>query len=413
MPTGRKTEREAIMKKFFKKTEGFTLVELIVVIAILGILAGVGTVGYSGYIKKANEAADKTLLSSAATALTVAAIENNVDVKDLAGAQIVIEDGVVDADAPLDLSTTAAYKSQPASFNLRAASPAETFEAEMIADFLAGFPCEGVEFKYYSEAIFTKDGTFMGIAADSVFANLIDTILGNEDNEALITKVQNSAFYNIGSDALLTQVNDVAGLATDFIAAGQGKLYEAVMSEDYINSLATRLGMSTEDLMEDMAAMAEKDPNEFSRFMANSTVLNVAGTMNSETFDEEGTLEMFAEGNWGDLAKTLSDQPETGLAQVAMLYGLYTAYDQKAASNIALTQDVGALMDLMEDEDFIDYLSKVNTKDSEAYNNYQGYKSALDIVDQSASNKEVANQIMNNGYDDANLLALLQGVLGA
>ena len=52
-----------------KMTAGFTLVELIVVIAILGILACVGTVGYSGYIKKANMAADQTLVSSVANAL--------------------------------------------------------------------------------------------------------------------------------------------------------------------------------------------------------------------------------------------------------------------------------------------------------------------------------------------------------
>lgn len=60
------------MKKFWKKTEGFTLIELIVVIAILGILAGVGTVGYSGYIKKANMAADETLASEIKNALTLA-----------------------------------------------------------------------------------------------------------------------------------------------------------------------------------------------------------------------------------------------------------------------------------------------------------------------------------------------------
>lgn len=61
----------------FKKTGGFTLVELIVVIAILAILAGVAVPAYSGYITKANEAADYTMLDSVKTAIVFAAIEND------------------------------------------------------------------------------------------------------------------------------------------------------------------------------------------------------------------------------------------------------------------------------------------------------------------------------------------------
>ena len=45
-------------------SDGFTLVELIVVIAIMAILAGVGTVGYSGYITNANKNADKVLVGN-------------------------------------------------------------------------------------------------------------------------------------------------------------------------------------------------------------------------------------------------------------------------------------------------------------------------------------------------------------
>ena len=77
----------------FKKTGGFTLVELIVVITILGILAAVAIPAYSGYIAKAQDASVITELDAIATAAQAAnATEGAVD-------KIVVKDAEIKVTA--------------------------------------------------------------------------------------------------------------------------------------------------------------------------------------------------------------------------------------------------------------------------------------------------------------------------
>lgn len=59
----------------FKKTGGFTLVELIIVIAILAILSSVAVAGYSSYITKANDSAAESFMNEIKTHVVLANAE--------------------------------------------------------------------------------------------------------------------------------------------------------------------------------------------------------------------------------------------------------------------------------------------------------------------------------------------------
>ena len=70
----------------FKKTGGFTLVELIIVIAILAILSSVAVAGYSSYIEKANDSAVNSFLSEIKTQAVLA----NAQAGDIGEIRIVV-----------------------------------------------------------------------------------------------------------------------------------------------------------------------------------------------------------------------------------------------------------------------------------------------------------------------------------
>lgn len=86
-------------KKFFtldhRKSDGFTLTELIVVIAILAVLGGAAVPSYGLYVKKARESADNQLLAAVNTAFASACVENKVDSADIKTATVQVKSQVV------------------------------------------------------------------------------------------------------------------------------------------------------------------------------------------------------------------------------------------------------------------------------------------------------------------------------
>lgn len=383
------------MKKFFKKTEGFTLVELIVVIAILGILAGVGTVGYSGYIKKAQTAADNQLLAAVNQAFAAACIENGVDHSSITSASIVWNSTNDKAVSGVDVADTIAKD--------------DAIEAAFAKYFVGN---ESNEFKTTdkNKGLAFSRGVFMLPGEGRTLSyNGYDFVV----SEAAIQAIQNSTYgKTIGAQKLLGQVSDVADLAYQSILGNdEGVLGQIVLDPTYFGNLATSLGMTSTELEEYL----ETQDDGGMQFMANSLVLSVAqstaGKSSSDVADKI-TATTFVSELGGRLNDSATAQD--ALADAALAYGVYTSYvyakgsaeEQAALSNITDFTSLKSALNVMQSTEFQTYLDS-----AEGQADLNAYLSSMDVISSTTGTPDATKAVLENGFSDSDLETLLNGIM--
>lgn len=205
-------------KRFFslsRQTEGFTLVELIVVIAILAILAGVGVPAYSGYVEKANKGVDETLAGEIKQALWLAHYSGKL----APGTSVIVYYGdtpvVVNEAAVEGYSATSGHDAMVATFgdsytDLRLASSDWDEEIGVLGN--------GDALEYVEKSNFTGDN--LGYMLDDVQL-LVGYLTGAVGDGALtITENDTVGKYLTSQGISLDKANaqQIANVSTMFVA---------------------------------------------------------------------------------------------------------------------------------------------------------------------------------------------------
>ena len=379
------------LRQFFaltrKNSDGFTLVELIVVIAILGILAGVGTVGYSGYIKKANAAADEVLLSSLNTAFAAACIENGVDPTAVRASGITFTDSDKTVDEN-DIVLTHA----------KAADIKEAF---------FDYYDEDAEFKVYT-ALNYENGKFVDAGAGNAggeFVGLLSAIRDALGADA-IEQASNSNLGSLGTEALFNQMNgamDTAGelnlhtlTGAPFLSAYYG----------YLGFDPTAYGDDNDAAQEALDALYTEmgvDPEDYEQTLTHAIALYAAENATSVSTDRLS--------QWLGGGKTTDDLQANAnadtLADTAAIYSLYLSYNKK--NNTEVTGNTLEVMtDALTDNDFAAWVST----DPVAQDELTAYKTYMNIVNEAIKDEAARNEILVNGFNNAEMQSLVKELMG-
>lgn len=384
------------IREFFslarKQNGGFTLVELIVVIAILAILAGVAVPAYSGYIEKANKAADEQLLAALNTAFASACAINGED----------------------------HYNRNDVGVQLNAAGEAAVTVSN-IANFDAVFNSfyEGGTFKVMTALYYNGQlGAFRDMAGN-IF-NQIFSSLGLTD---YVTAVNGSTFGTIGAEGLMVRVDDVTALAEALLGTNAGDALKTALSADF-DTIASSMGMTSEELEAEIASQGENADAYYNNLLSNYAVLQVANTTAGKS-----TTELIADLKTGMsstdisnmIASSDTESSKEGVAKAAMMYAMYTAYANQLEEGDAKTAALANLKDMdsfvnainTETQSNSGFMTYLNNEDGQAAKDMDGFLASMNIITEStANNPEATRDLLENGYNNSDLIAGLQGLLG-
>jgi len=414
------------MKRRLKEAAGFTLVELIVVIAILGILAGVAVPTYSGYVKKANLAADQTLVDSINTAFASACIENGEDINRVTAADLAIgEDGVLNVEASNLVNDDVKvafgrYLGGEVKFKVLTTSDVGFDRTAHIFKIISD-----IDLGVYGNLTFAqelldrvKDSIFMtdpdlGVNnlmdrvdfVSSLAAGVADPTAGENGNGAwqMLSRYNTQMFADLG--IVLPSEDEYLAMSPEEQEAVMAPLKElrdakiALLDAQGGGGIEGWSGMSYE----------EKGTYADNAILSTYAVLDAASGMNGK--DPQAILtQISTTGNFKDMLTNTED--EDGVAVASAAYGLYTAYahslDAGAERDAAIAKldDPIALMQGMDDPGFRSWIAdEEETGEAEAA--LDAYMAAMEMIDASATNTEAKRNLIINGFTDPALLAVI------